>query len=187
MSHFLKVVLISIFVVAAISLVRATDSDKMKKSEVEVPMSEQINKMDKFEFLLGDWNLEYRIPKSAFSEAATGSATGTFKRALDDKYVFADYSGTISTAPDKIGKAHGIFAWDEKSNVYRYWWFESSGSFTNATCNFVNDETLFMNWHDSLFIQTFQKVDNNKVILRMEHPNSEGKYGLVMEVIFTRK
>ena len=27
--------------------------------------------MEKFDFLIGDWNLEYRVPKSAFSEAAT--------------------------------------------------------------------------------------------------------------------
>jgi hypothetical protein len=168
------------------SFLLASDSSE-KKNDLEKPMAKQKNAMDKFEFLLGDWNLEYRIPKSAFSEAATGSASGTFKRALSDKYVFLDCSGTISTAPDEIGKAHGIFAWDEKASVYRYWWFESSGSFSNATCNFVNNETLFMNWHDSLFIQTFQKVDNNKVILRMEHPTSEGKYELVMEVIFTRK
>jgi hypothetical protein len=168
------------------SFLLASDSSE-KKNDLEKPMAKQKNAMDKFEFLLGDWNLKYRIPKSAFSEAATGSASGTFKRTLNDKYVFLDCSGAISTAPDEIGKAHGIFAWDEKAGFYRYWWFESSGSFSNATCNFVNDETLFMNWHDSLFIQTFQKVDNNKVILRMEHPSSEGKYELVMEVIFTRQ
>ncbi len=56
-----------------------------------------------------------------------------------------------------------------------------------ATCNFVNNETLFMNWHDTLIIQTFNKVSANKVILRMEHPEAQGKFELIMEVIFTRK
>jgi hypothetical protein len=46
--------------------------------------------MEKFDFLLGNWNREYRVPKSAFSEADTGSGTGTFKRALDDRYVYFD-------------------------------------------------------------------------------------------------
>jgi hypothetical protein len=165
----------------------ASYSNEKKNDSVEKPMMKPKNVMDKFDFLLGDWNLEYRVPKSAFSEAATGSGTGTFKRALDDKYVFWDYSCTISTTPDEVGKAHGIFAWDEKAKIYRYWWFENSGSFLNATCNFINDDTLFMNWHDTLVIQTFRKVDKNKVILRMENPTSEGKYGLILEVILTRK
>ena len=140
--------------------------------------------MEKFDFLLGDWNLEYKVPKSAFSEAATGSGTGTFKRALDDMYVYFDYSSLV--AGQKI-EAHAIFAWDEKAKVYRYWWFESSGNFLTATCNFVSDDILFLNWHDSLLKQTFKKVSQNQMVLRMEHPNSEGEYELILEVIFTRE
>jgi hypothetical protein len=143
-----------------------------------------VNMMEKFDFLLGNWNLEYRVPKSAFSEAATGTGTGTFKRALDDTYVYFDYSCSLTTGE---GAAHAIFAWDEKAKVYRYWWFENSGNFLTATCNFVNNETLFLNWHDTLLIQTFTKAAPNKVILRMENPDSEGKYELILEVIFTRR
>ena len=152
-------------------------------------MAKLSNVMEKFDFLLGNWNLEYKVPKSAFSEAATGTGTGTFKRALDDKYVYFDYSASL-TSGDKAGKeggAHGIFAWDEKGNVYKYWWFECSGNFMEATCNFVNNETLFLNWHDTLIIQTFTKVSADKVILRMEHPIAQGEYELILEVIFTRK
>lgn len=141
--------------------------------------------MEKFDFLLGNWDLEYIIPKSNFSEAGTATGTGTIKRALDDRYVYLDYSA--SNATGQRTQAHGIFAWDEKVKLYRYWWFESSGNFLTATCNFVNDETLFLNWHDSLLIQTFRKTGPNKVILRMEHPSSEGKHELILEVIFTRK
>ena len=140
--------------------------------------------MKKFNFLLGNWEMEYNIPKSSFSEATTGTGQGIFKRALDDKYVYFDYSTLID---GKKGQAHGIFAWDEKSKTYRYWWFESSGNFSTATCIFINDETLFMNWYDTLLIQTFKKVSSDKVILRMENPNSEGEYELILEVIFTRK
>ena len=152
-------------------------------------MAKQSNVMDKFDFLLGNWKLESRVPKSAFSEAATGTGTGTFKRAQDDKYVYFDYEGSFTTGKkaEKEGGAHGIFAWDEKWKVYRYWWFECSGNFMEATCNFVNNETLFMNWHDTLLIQTFTKVDENKVILRMEHPIDQEKFELILEVILTRK
>jgi hypothetical protein len=152
-------------------------------------MAEQSNVMDKFDFLLGNWNLDSKVPKSAFSEEETGTGTGTFKRALDDKYVYFDYTASYTTGKnaEKKGGAHGIFAWDEKWKVYRYWWFESSGNFMEATCNFVNNDTLFMNWHDTLIIQTFTKVDENKVILRMEHPVAKDKFELILEVIFTRK
>jgi hypothetical protein len=140
----------------------------------------RFNMMTKFEFLLGSWNLDYKIPKSIFSPGGTDSGKGTFRRALNDKYVYFDYT-TKSGA-----EAHAIFAWDEKAKVYRYWWFENSGSYLTATCNFVNDQTLLLNWHDTLLIQTFTKVDPNKVILKMEHPNNEGKYEPVLEVTFTR-
>jgi beta-mannanase len=103
------------------------------------------------------------------------------KRALNGKYVYFDYSTR------KGGEAHAIFAWDEKAKVYRYWWFENTGNFLTATCNFVNNETLFLNWHDTLLIQTFTKDGPNKVVLRMEHPNSKGKYETILEVIFTKK
>jgi len=141
--------------------------------------------MEKFDFLLGNWNLESRVPKSKFSEADTGTGAGTFKRALDDKYVYFDYRASLTTGEE--GAAHGIFAWDEKAKTYRYWWFESSGNFLEATCDFVNNETLCMNWHDTILVQTFTKIGTNKVILRMEHPIAQGKFELILEVIFTRK
>ena len=137
--------------------------------------------MKKFEFLLGDWNLEYRIPKSTFSKAGSDTGTGSLKRALNDKYIIFDYSTTSGS------EAKGIFTWDEKTKMYRYWWFESSGSFLTATCNFINDETLAMNWHDSLLVQTFTRDGSERVILRMQNPIAQGGYELVLEVIFTRK
>ena len=141
--------------------------------------------MDKFKFLIGNWNLEYRIPKSSFSEEATGKGAGTFKRELNDKYVVFDYEASFSTG-DKAA-AHAIFVKDEKAEIYRFWWFEESGNFDTATCNFINDDTLFLNWHNSLLIQTFKKIDENIVELRMENPDKEGKFELVLEVIFNKK
>jgi hypothetical protein len=146
--------------------------------------AEEKNMMEKFQFLLGLWKLKYDIPKSQFSEAMTGSGTGEFKKALDDKYVFFDYSTSIN---GETGSAHGVFVWDEKVKTYRYWWFENSGNFAIATCKFLNDRTLFMIWHDTFLIQTFQKIDTDKVILKMGNPDSKGKFRLIMEVTFTRK
>lgn len=141
--------------------------------------------MEGLDFLLGNWNLEYKIPKNRYSEAMTGTGRGTFSRKLSDKYVVFDYSTFIGDGPE--GQAHAIFAWDSKIKMYRFWWFESSGNFETATCNFINDETLFVNWHNSLLIQTFQKVGSDKVVLKMEEPNAEDKYMPILEVIFTRE
>jgi hypothetical protein len=140
-----------------------------------------LDKMNKFEFLLGDWDLEYRILKSIFGDAGTDFGTGSFKRALKDKYVFFDYS-TISGS-----EAHGIFAWEDKTNLYKYWWFENSGNYLTASCNFIDDKTLSMNWHDTLLIQTFVKDGPDRVVLKMLYPIADGKYELVLEVIFTKK
>lgn len=147
-------------------------------------ISIQDNEMKKFEFLIGDWNLEYQVPKSQFSEPDSGTGTGTFRRALNDKYVYFDYESFLTRG---TGKAHAIFAWDEKVHIFRYWWFEDSGSFQMATCHFINDETLFLNWHETSLIQTFTKETSDKVILRMEHPIEAEKFELILEVIFTRK
>jgi hypothetical protein len=137
--------------------------------------------MDKLRFLLGNWNLEYRIPESIFSPAGSDSGTGSFSRALNEKYVTFEYSTASGS------EAKGIFAWDDRIKAYRYFWFENSGNFSAATCRFINDETLAMNWHDTLMVQTFVKEDKDKIVLRMNYPGKEGGYDLVMEVVFTRK
>lgn len=147
-------------------------------------MADESDKMDRFEFLIGEWNLVYNIPKTAFGEAAKGTGKGKFNRALDGKYVYFDYDSYIN---DEEESAHAIFAWDDKTGLYHFWWFESSGNFSEATCDFVDDDNLYLNWHDSLLIQRFSKLNRNNVILRMEKPVSNGKTDLILEVIFKRK
>lgn len=140
--------------------------------------------MEKFDFLLGSWNLEYKIPRSRHSEAMTGTGRGTFSRALSDKYVIFDYSALIGDGPE--GQAHAVFAWDPKIKMYRFWWFESSGNFMTATCDFVSRDTLLLNWHNSLLTQTFRKIGPDKVILAMEEPDVDGEYAPILEVVFSR-
>jgi len=137
--------------------------------------------LQKFQFLLGEWDLEYHIPKSIFSEAGTDSGVGSFKKTLNEKYVLFEYSTRSGS------EAKGIFAWDEKVKLYRYWWFENSGNFLTATCNFIDDDTLAMNWHDTVLVQTFAKEGPGRVVLKMQHPSARGGYDLVLEVIFNRR
>jgi len=141
--------------------------------------------IERLDIFIGDWNLEYKVPKSRFSDAAaTGTGTGTFSWALNDKYVYFDYLCSLTTGD---GEAHGIFAWDQKAKVYRYWWFEDSGSFSEAAGDFVDNGTLFLKWHDTSLIQTFKRVDGDRIILKMEDKAPRGKYEFILEVVFTRK
>jgi hypothetical protein len=137
--------------------------------------------MEKFNFLIGNWDLEYRIPRSNSSEFGTDYGTGSFTRALDGRYVFFDYS-TVSGA-----KAHGIFAKDSSVNQYRYWWFENSGAFLTATCKFLNENILFLEWIDSGLTQTFTMETLDKVVLHMFRSSNQKEQELVLEVILTRK
>jgi len=139
------------------------------------------NAIDGLDFLLGEWHLDYHIPKSRYAEAGSDAGTGKFQRALGDRYVFFDYS------TESGGAAHGIFAWDKQVSVLRFWWFENSGSFQTATCQILDDGTLAMNWHDAVLVQTFTKLTRDRVVLRMQTPTSDGTYELVMEVDLTRR
>jgi hypothetical protein len=140
--------------------------------------------MKKLDFLIGKWELKYRVPKSAFSEAQGGTGSGAFKRALNDRFVYFDYECHL---PSGDALAHAVFTWDEKAKVFRYWWFEDSGSFLTATGNMIREGTLYLNWHDSLLTQTFKKAGTNRAILRMAHPDSAGKPRTILEVLFTRR
>jgi hypothetical protein len=137
--------------------------------------------MEKFKFLIGNWDLAYRIPRNNSSEYGMDHGTGAFTRALDGKYVFFDYSTTSGV------KAHGIFAKDSNVNQYRYWWFENSGVFLTATCKFLNESKLFLEWIDSELTQIFTMETLDKVVLQMFRSTGRKEPEIVLEVIFTRK
>jgi hypothetical protein len=147
-------------------------------------MTEDLNPMDKFNFLLGTWELDYKVPKSHFSDSDFGEGEGKFKRILKNKYVTFDYYAKLSKIEDA---AHAIFVWDKRNNNYKYWWFEDSGDFMEATCNFINETTLCLSWHNSLLIQTFQLIENGKMLLQMKYPSNQNDYEVVLEVVFTKK
>ncbi len=146
-------------------------------------MHELIRPIDKFNFLIGHWQLKYEILKSIFSEQDEGEGKGEFKKVLNDNYVTFNYKTKLRLSETA---AKEIFAWDNKSKLYRYWWFEDSGNFSSAACNFINDETLCFNWHHGLMVQSFKKESDNEVILRMMYPSDENQYDVVLKVTLTR-
>jgi hypothetical protein len=139
--------------------------------------------MNKFEFLIGEWIMEYHVPKSSLSPAMTGTGRGVFKRALNDQYVYFDYQAQLEKV---AAAAHAVFAWDKKLNIYRFWWFEDSGAFMTATCNFVDDHTLMLNWHETLLIQSFELQNQKEIVLRMEYPKNRQENELVLQVRFNK-
>ncbi|MBA4319260.1 MAG: hypothetical protein C0412_12740 [Flavobacterium sp.] len=147
-------------------------------------MGDELNPMDKFRFLLGTWEMDYYVPKSSFGDGDSGKGEGTFKRILNNRYVTFNYYAKYSSSE---GSAHAIFAWDEKSKIYRFWWFENSGAFSEASCNFISENILYLNWHNSLLVQSFQLLENGKIILQMKSPLDNNNYELVLEVVFTKK
>lgn len=52
----------------------------------------QQNQINKLDFLMGEWELEYNITMSSFSEAKTDSGTGSLKKILNDQYLQFEYS-----------------------------------------------------------------------------------------------
>ncbi len=146
-------------------------------------MMNKENPMEKFNFLIGRWNLEYDIPKSQFSEADTGKGNGEFKFILNNKYVTFDYEAKLTKTKTA---AHAVFVWDKRTNNYKYWWYEDSGEFMEATCNFLNENTLCFNWHNSLLVQTFQKKSDGKIKLEMRYPKNKDDYEIILNVILTK-
>ena len=144
---------------------------------------DESNPMDKFNFLIGSWEMESYIPKSRFSDDDSGKGSGEFKRTLNDKYVTFDYSAKYSKGE---GAAHAIFVWDSKSEIYRYWWFEDSGEFNRATCEFIDENTLCLNWDNSIFVQTISKQQNGNIILEMRYPVNKNDYEPVLKVIMKK-
>ena len=146
-------------------------------------MSKELNPMEKFGFLLGAWQLKSEVPKSQFSEYDSGEGRGEFRQILNDRYVTFDYQAKNSKSK---GAAHAIFVWDNKNNNYKYWWYEDSGEFSQATCDFIDEKTLCLNWHNSLFVQTFQLKENGNIELEMRYPKNKDEYEVVLKVLFTK-
>lgn len=135
--------------------------------------------MQKFDFLIGSWKLKYTIPASRFSEAGTGEGEGIFSRVLKDNYVVFDYRADLTTGS---AQAHVIYAKDKEQDEYRCWWFEDTGNYETASCRFVDEKLLFLSWHGTSLIQTFQQTEKDHVVLTMSDAAKKDKYEMVLMV-----
>jgi hypothetical protein len=81
-----------------------------------------------------------------------------------------------------IGEAHAIFAWDKKSGQYRYYWFEGSGKFLQATGILQDAHTLALEWQDINCTQIFRRVSADAMYLEMQCPEQD----LLLRVDFLR-
>jgi hypothetical protein len=56
-----------------------------------------------------------------------------------------------------------------------------------ATCDFLDENTLCLNWHDSILVQAFSRQEDEKMILEMRYPKDKTDYDIVLEVVLTKK
>jgi hypothetical protein len=101
---------------------------------------------------------------------------------LDGTHLCFDYQVRHKQTGELTGSAHGVFAWDSESGRYRYFWFESSGTFLQATGHLRDADTLFLDWENDC-TQTFRRVDDATVVLEMTCPEQ----GLTLRVDMSKK
>ncbi len=133
-------------------------------------------------FLIGEWELDYTVTRQGNTTREL-RGTGSIRYALDDKYVLFDYEVRRKADHERMGQAHGVFAWDEKAGQYRYFWFESSGAFLQATASMNHDDTLVMQWQGANCTQIFHRVDADAMYLEMRCPDED----LLLRVDFARQ
>jgi hypothetical protein len=132
-------------------------------------------------FMIGEWELDYTVTQHG-STTRTICGTGSVQLLFDAAYVTFDYVMRQKETQEKIGAAHAIFAWDKKAGQYRYFWFESSGTFLQANGSLSDDHTLALEWQGINCKQVFRRVDANAMYLEMHCPDED----LILRVDFTR-
>jgi hypothetical protein len=147
-------------------------------------MKKKSSPMDKFQFLLGTWQMDYKILKSRNILEDIGRGEGTFRSILNNRYVTFDYHVNLKTSE---AAAHAVFAFDEDRKIYRYWWFEDSGKFMKAMGDFINKNKLMLIWEENQLVQTFHRLKNGNVILSMINKSDMDNSEIILEVLFTKK
>jgi hypothetical protein len=132
-------------------------------------------------FMIGDWELDYRVTQHGMT-TRTICGTGSIRPLFDRTYLTFDYQVRQKERPEKIGEAHAIIAWDKKAGQYRYFWFESSGTFLQANGSLSDDHTLALEWQGVNCRQIFRRVDADAMYLEMQCPDEN----LILRVDFAR-
>jgi hypothetical protein len=137
--------------------------------------------MHALSFMAGEWNLDYTVTQRGSTTRAI-RGTGSLRYLFDATYLTFDYQAQQKETGESIGEAHAIFTWENKNQQYRYFWFESSGSFHQAT-GFLRDEhTLALEWQGIHCSQIFRRVSTDAMYLEMWCPDED----LLLRVDFTR-
>jgi hypothetical protein len=143
--------------------------------------SETTAAMDALNFMIGEWALDYSVTQRG-QTTQTIRGTGSLRYLFSAAYLTFDYRTLDKATGNTIGEAHAIFAWDEKAGQYRYYWFESSGNYHQATGVLQDAHTLALHWDEINCTQIFRRVDSDAMYLEMRCPDQD----LLLRVDFTR-
>ena len=133
-------------------------------------------------FMIGEWGLDYAVTQHGHT-TRTIRGNGSLRFLFSATYLAFDYQIFDKTNGAMIAEAHGIFAWDTKAGQYRYYWFESSGSFHQATGVLLDAHILALEWQEIKCTQIFRSLSANAMYLEMRCPEQ----GLLLRVDFTRR
>jgi hypothetical protein len=132
-------------------------------------------------FMIGEWGLDYTVTQNGRT-TKTIRGTGSLRYLFNATYLTFDYQVFGKESGEMIAEAHAIFAWDKKSGQYRYYWFEDSGNFHQATGVLRDAHTLALEWRDINCTQIFRRVSADAMYLEMQCAEQD----LLLRVDFTR-
>jgi hypothetical protein len=132
-------------------------------------------------FMVGEWALDYAVTQQGHT-TKTMRGIGSLRYLFDATYLTFDYQALQRATSEMIAEAHAIFVWDKKLRQYRYYWFESSGNFLEATGVLRDADTLALEWQDINCRQIFRRVSADAMYLEMQCPDQD----LVLRVDFAR-
>ena len=144
--------------------------------------SETAAPMRALSFMIGEWALDYTVTQHGLT-TKTIRGIGTLRYLFNATYLTFDYQAHLKASGEMIAEAHAIFAWDEKPGQYRYYWFESSGNFHQATGILRDADTLALEWQDIHCTQIFRRVSADAMYLEMRCPEAD----LLLRVDFSRR
>jgi hypothetical protein len=143
---------------------------------------EKTRAMQALGFMVGEWNLDYTVEQGGKTSSDL-RGSGSLRYLFDGTYLSFDYDVQDKKTSDTVGGAHAVFAWDSKAGEYRFYWFESSGTFLQATASLRDAETLFLQWQGNDCTQIFRRVGDDAMFLEMKCPGQ----ALTLRVDFSRK
>jgi hypothetical protein len=132
-------------------------------------------------FMACEWELDYTATQRG-QTTSTIRGTGVLWYVFGGTYLTFDYQMRQKDSGKSTGEAHGIFVWEAKTQRDRYYRFESSGTFLQATGVLAGDHTLSLEWTGIDCTQMFRRVNDRALYLEMTCPTED----LLLRVDFLR-